>query len=156
MSDLETKPPKLEQEQGSIFDYLAGDLVFPYQSNMPAAVGLVYDWREPTVPQFQEMLKMDGKARSLEQVLSMPLIGAGWHIEPGEGSDDHETAQWVEDLLRKDTADGGMTTSMENVISQLTTAFVMRRSYHEKVFKRDSDNQIVYDKIAWRPPETCV
>lgn len=151
-----TTTPELEREEGSIFNYLAGDLVFPYQPGMPKDVGLVYDWREPTVSQLQEMLDMDGKARSLEQVVTMPLIGAGWHVEPGEGNDDHETAQWVENILRKDNADGGMSTSMENVISQMCTAFVMRRSYHEKVFKRDSDNQVVFDKIAWRPPETCV
>jgi len=87
-----TTTPELEREEGSIFNYLAGDLVFPYQPGMPKDVGLVYDWREPTVSQLQEMLDMDGKARSLEQVVTMPLIGAGWHVEPGEGNDDHETA----------------------------------------------------------------
>src|SRR5262249_23479262 len=117
--------------------------------------GPVYDWREPTVNQLLEMLERDGKSRSLEQVIAQPLIGAGWHVEPGEGNKDHDTAQWVETLLRKDTADGGMQTSIEDVIAQMTSALSNRRSYHEKVFKQDSDNQVVYDKIAWRPPDTC-
>jgi hypothetical protein len=152
--DPEAKPV-LEQELGTVFDYTAGDLVFSYQPGLPENVGLVYDYREPTVGQLQEMLDHDGKAKSLEQVMAMPLIGAGWHVVPGEGNDDHETAQWVEDILRRDTAEGGMATPMESVIAQMTSAFVFRRSYHEKVFKQDDENQVVYDKIAWRPADTC-
>jgi hypothetical protein len=37
----------------------------------------------------------------------------------------------------------------------MTSAFVMRRTYHEKVFKQDDKGQIVYDKIAYRPTDTC-
>jgi Protein of unknown function (DUF935) len=148
-------PPKLEQETGSILDYVHGDLVFSDFPDAPKGTGAIYDYREPTVNQILEMLDNDGKAKSLDQVLRMPLIGAGWHIEPGEGNDDHATAQWVEDILARDTADGGMSTPMENVIAQMTSGFANRRTYHEKVFKQDSDNQIVYDKIAWRPPDTC-
>jgi len=150
-----TKKPTMEQELGSVFDYTAGDLVFSYDPSLPEGTGLVYDYREPTVGQLQEMLDHDGKAKSLEQVLAMPLIGAGWHIVPGEGNDDHTTAQWVEALLRKDTASGGMKTPMETIIAQMTSAFVFRRSYHEKVFKQDENNQVVYDKVAWRPADTC-
>jgi hypothetical protein len=145
----------MEQERGTAFDYVAGDLVFAFQPNLPENVGLVYDYREPTVVQLQEMLDNDGKAKSLEQVLSMPIIGAGWHVVPGEGNDDHETAQWVEELLRKDTPSGGMKTPMETVIAQMTSAFTFRRSYHEKVFKQDENNQVVYDKVAFRPADTC-
>jgi hypothetical protein len=147
--------PVLEQELGTQFDYTAGDLVFTYQPGLPANVGLVYDYREPTVNQLQEMLDNDGKARSLEQVLSMPIIGAGWRVTPGEGNNDHKTAQWVEDILRRDTPNGGMQGSIEYTIAQMTSAFVMRRSYHEKVFKQDDKGQIVYDKIAYRPTDTC-
>jgi hypothetical protein len=147
--------PVLEQELGTQFDYTAGDLVFSYQPGLPENAGLVYDYREPTVGQLQEMLDNDGKARSLEQVLSMPIIGAGWRVTPGEGNSDHKTSQWIEDILRRDTPNGGMSTPMEYLIAQMTSAFVMRRSYHEKVFKQDEDNQIVYDKIAYRPTDTC-
>ena len=150
-----TAKPMLEQELGTQFDYTAGDLVFSYQPGLPADVGLVYDYREPTVGQLQEMLDNDGKARSLEQVLSMPIIGAGWRVTPGEGNDDHKTAQWVEDILRKDTPNGGMQGSIEYTIAQMTSAFVMRRTYHEKVFKQDEKGQVVYDKIAYRPTDTC-
>jgi hypothetical protein len=147
--------PKMENEQGSIFDYTAGELIFSTLPGVPNNVGEVYDWREPTVQQLNEMLSIDGKARSLEQVLATPIMGAGWHVEPGEGNDDHETAQWVETILRQDTADGGMATSMEDIVAQMTSAFVNRRSYHEKVFKQDNNHQVVYDKIAWRPADTC-
>jgi hypothetical protein len=60
----------------------------------------------------------------------------------------------VEEVLRKDTANGGMQTTMENVVAQMTAGFVFRRTYHEKVWKRDAE-QVIYDKIAWRPPDTC-
>jgi hypothetical protein len=145
----------MEKEEGTAFDYIAGDLVFAFQPGLPENVGLVYDYREPSVGQLQEMLDHDGKAKSLEQVLSMPIIGAGWHIVPGEGNDDHETAQWIEEILRKDTPSGGMKTPMETVIAQMTSAFTFRRSYHEKVFKQDENNQVVYDKVAFRPADTC-
>ena|SRR5215469_2815912 len=147
--------PVYEQELGTVFDYTAGDLVFSYQPGLPENVGLVYDYREPTVGQLNEMLDHDGKAKSLEQVLTMPIIGAGWRVTPGDGNPDHETAQWVEEILRKDTPNGGMQTPMEFIIAQMTSAFVMRRSYHEKVFKQDEDGQVVYDKIAYRPADTC-
>lgn len=148
-------PPKFGKEKGSILDYVHGDLVFSSLPGAPSTMGPVYDWREPTVNQLLEMLQRDGKSKSLEQVISMPLIGAGWHVEPGEGNDDHETAQWVETILRRDTADGGMQTSMEDIIAQMTSALTNRRSYHEKVWKQDDDYQVVYDKVAWRPPDTC-
>jgi hypothetical protein len=48
-----------------------------------------------------------------------------------------------------------MQTPMEYIIAQMTSAFVFRRSYHEKVFKQDEKEQVVYDKIAWRPSDTC-
>jgi hypothetical protein len=150
-----TEQPAMEVEQGSILDYVQGDLVFQSLPGAPPGTGAIYDWREPTVAQITEMLERDGKAQSLEQVITMPLIGAGWHVEPGEGNSDHETAQWVETILRRDTADGGMQTPMEDVIAQMTAAFANRRSYHEKVFKQDDDNQVVYDKVAYRPPDTC-
>jgi hypothetical protein len=148
--------PKQEQEKGSILDYTAGDLVFSYPQGLPYDAGLVYDYREPTVGQLQEMLDNDGKARSLEAVMASPIVGAGWHIEPGTGNPDHKTAQWVEEVLRRDTPSGGMKTPMETIISQMTSAFVMRRSYHEKVWKQDDNGDLVYDKVAWRPANTCI
>jgi hypothetical protein len=150
-----TGPPDEFLERGTIFDYTVGDFVFPFIPGLTTADGLVYDWREPTVAQLREMLDNDGKARSLELALTMPIIAAGWRISPGTGNDDHETAMWVEEILRKDSISGGMKTSMETVISQMTSAFINRRSYHEKVWKVGTTNTWVYDKIAWRPPASC-
>lgn len=148
--------PKTEQEKGSILDYTAGDLVFSYPPGLPYDAGLVYDYREPVIGQLQEMLDNDGKAKSLEAVLTAPIIGAGWHVEPGTGNPDHKTAQWVEEILRTDTPSGGMKTPMETVIAQMTSAFTMRRSYHEKVYKQSDKGELIYDKIAWRPGNTCI
>jgi hypothetical protein len=143
------------QEVGSILDWLAGDLLFAQPPGFGQTAGLLFDPREPTVAQLQEMLDNDGKARSLEQIMSQPIIKAGWHIEPGAGNPDSTIAQWVEETLRKASDDGGMSTPMETVIAQKTSAFAMRQSYHEKVWKQDDNGAMVYDKIAWRPQDTC-
>ena len=44
---------------------------------------------------------------------------------------------------------------MTDVIAQKAEAFIIRRSFHEKVWKATDDNKIVYKKVAWRPPDTC-
>jgi len=148
--------PETEVEKGTVLDYMAGELIVQSGiEGVPKNVGQLFDWREPSVGQFQEMLDMDGKARSLEQVLCMPLIKAGWHIEPDTETKDQTTASWVQEMLSRGANDGGMSTPMDTVVAQMTSAFTNRRSYHEKVWKVTPDNEVMYDKIAWRPPDTC-
>jgi hypothetical protein len=159
LSTLKVNGQKLqmEREVGSIFDFKAGDLIFSEVPGAPTKDGLVYDYREPSVLQIAEMLERDGKALSLAQVLAMPIIGAGWLVVPGSGNSDHSISQWAEELLRLGPSHpDGMQTPMESVIAQMTEAFWNRRSYHEKVLKTGSSGtQVVYDKIAWRPADSC-
>jgi hypothetical protein len=143
--------PVLGQEKGTIFDNLGGDLIFNSIPGEGNNEGLVYDWRTPTILQLKEMLERDGRARSLEQCLVMPIAGSEWALEGA----DKEIMDWVDDVLRRATIAGGMETSMSDVIAQKAEAFIFRVSYHEKVWKADDNGKWVYQKIAWRPPDTC-
>src|SRR5215469_6980462 len=147
--------PNLEEEKGTIFDYYAtGELLFGEVPGLPKGTGLVWDYDEPTVLQLREMLKRDGKAKSLEAVLVMPIVGSDWRLE-AEGAQAQDIASSIENMLRRTTLDGGMETPMHDVIAQKAEALVFRRSYHEKVWKMTDDNQVTYKKVAWRPPSTC-
>lgn len=108
------------------------------------------------VDDFRAMLDKDGKARSLEVALTAPLMGAKWRIVPAEG--DTGEAQFVEDFLKTSSLAGGMRTPFQDVIGQATSARTFRKAFFEKNYKVGAgkfDGKIVYDNIAFRPPETC-
>jgi hypothetical protein len=138
----------LNGEVGSIFDLLKGDLVFDEFDD-----GKIFDVGEPTVRDFEEMLDADGNARKLEQVLTLPIRAARWSIKGDTGTDDVVT--FVQEALSRPMTEGGMRTPMEDIIGQMTSAFTFRRAYFEKVLKRWG-NRVIYDKVAYRPPATCI
>lgn len=133
------------KERGSSFDL---DSPFGGYEN-----GRVFAYEDLLVPRYQEMLDTDGKAASIEKLLSYPIISAGWEIDPAK--DDTGEAEFIYDALTALPHQGGPKTTIEQLISQMTMAFTFQRAYFEKVFKVNDENKIVYDKIAWRPPETC-
>lgn len=143
-------PPIEGQEKGTIFGFTDGDSLFTTPGE-PSGEGLVYDQRTPNIPQLRDMLDHDGRARSLEQCLIMPIAGAEWGMEEG----DKDIMEWVDTILRAATLDGGMETPMADVIAQKSEALVFRVSFHEKVWKTTPDLKWAYSSIAWRPPETC-
>ena len=153
MTDVATNgKPVLDEEKGTLLDYvLDGGSLFEVPGVTTGGEGLVYSYHSPNVLQLREMLDRDGRARSLEQCLVMPIAGAEWRIE----GDDKNIVEWVDDALRRSTLDGGMSTPMTDVLAQKAEAFVMRVSFHEKVWKASQDGKLVYDKIAFRPPNTC-
>ena len=107
---------------------------------------------DPSPRDIDEMLRLDGKARKLEQVLTLPLHSVQHSIEAAEG--DNGEAEFVREALERPANAGGMTTPLSLVISQMTGSVLYRRVFFEKVFKAQ-DGQILYDKIAYRPPGTC-
>lgn len=155
MPDIDEKPPPTT-ELGSAFPW---DNPFGGWEN-----GKVFAYEELHVPRYQEMLDTDGKAASIEKLLSYPIIAAGWEIEPAkpvgeEGSSttrfgDRE-AEFIYDALTALPHQGGPKTTIEQFVSQMTMAFTHKRAYFEKVYKVNEDDKVVYDKLAWRPPETC-
>lgn len=121
---------------GSVFDPLQ-PMFGVYDSNT------VFDYGEFDAADIQTMLRRDGKARSLEQVLTLPIRGATWKIDPETG--DTGQAKLVQDSLGD---------KLGRVIDQMTTAVSFRRAYFETTWRLDGGN-VVFDCIDWRPPTGC-
>lgn len=115
--------------------------------------GLVYAHEEPLVRDYQHMLETDGKAAAMELMLTYPIISAPWGIDPAK--DDAGEAEFILDALTALPHQGGPITTVEQLISQMTSAITNKRAYFEKVFKINDDGKVVYHKLAYRPPETC-
>lgn len=144
MTEVDERPPPTN-ELGSSFSW---DNPFGGWEN-----GKVFAYEEPDIFRYKEMLETDGKAASIEKLLSYPIIAAGWEIDPAKGDDGQ--AEFIYDALTALPHQGGPQTTIEQFVSQMTAAFTYKRVYFEKVFKINDDGKVVYDKLAWRPPETC-
>jgi hypothetical protein len=100
------------------------------------------------------MLARNGMAAAIEQVLTLPIRGAPYTIEPAKG--DKGEAEFVQSVLMTPNESGGMKTPISELLGQITAAQVFKRSFFEKTFKtRESDGKIIYDAVAFRPPATC-
>lgn len=142
-------PPKLDLEEGSLYAW--GDELIaswlPYGDGSTS----VFDEDEFLSRDYEEMLKRDGKARAIEQVLTLPIRSATWKIVPGDG--DTGEAKFVEDALTRPANAGGMTTPMRLIIAQALSARTHKKACFEKVFT-EVDGKIVYKKLAFRPAST--
>ena len=141
--------PQEGRERGTILNMWDGSLVFANNGTWE-----MYDYLEPSVQQLKDMLDVDGKASSLESALTLPVRSAGWSIKPTKVNG--QVAEEITDMLTRPTTDGGMKTPMQLVVAQMTSAFAYRRSYFERVWMRDTNNRLTYEKIAYRPPESCI
>lgn len=140
MADDDKRPP--EGELGSVLawtDSLFVDYLDP-------SMGSVAWWE---ARDYQTMLRLESQARKVEQVLSLPILGAPITIRPGKG--DKGEAEWVTDVLTRPANAGGMSTPLPLVVAQATTAFTYRVASFEKVWRTDDDG-LTYDKLAFRPP----
>jgi hypothetical protein len=87
-------------------------------------------------------------------VLTLPIREADYSIQPAHG--DKGEAEFVNSVIMTPDSDGGMQTTAQELVGQVTSAQIFRKSHFEKVWKiRDDDGKIIYDKIAFRPPATC-
>ena len=146
------KPNELDREKGTAFDW----------TNWPEGVGLDIDnpdvaieypdrtWAED----IERMLKRDWQAQAVFTALTMPLRMANKTIEKPEG--DKGQTDWLTEVLMSDWLSGGMQTPMDLVISQMTRACALKKSFHEKVWTRGKDGRIRYKKLAWRPSTSCM
>lgn len=135
----------LDREDGTAFD--SESVLFTAFDN-----GSVFAYDPGTINDRRKMLDVDGKAMTLQKVLSLPIQSASHSIQRGQAK--QSVADAVEEMLFQPANNGGMTTSMRGVVAQMCMAIVDTKSYHEKVFT-ERDGRIVYDKLAWRPPATC-
>lgn len=126
---------RLTDERGTRFG--TGERLFGSFTN-DDVVSLAYD---VTATDMAKMLASDGNARKIERVLSIPIRGAAWHI-----TGDSPAADLIRDNLGP---------HLGRIIEQCTGAITYRRTYFEKVWTVDPQGRIVYDKVAWRPPQSC-
>jgi hypothetical protein len=125
---------KLDQEYGSQFGW--GDRLFGSFDDDTVSLAYSIEARD-----LATMLAADGNARKIERVLSLPVRGAPWHIT-GTGP----AANLIRDNL---------TPMLGKLIEQCTGAIVYRRAYFEKVWTVNPDGRFIYQKLAWRPPQSC-
>jgi hypothetical protein len=105
--------------------------------------GRVFDYNDQTVRAIKEMLRQDGQARKVEQVLTLPIRSAAWEIRKAPGGDT-EYAYIKAQLEDK----------MGTVIDQLTTACSFWKAYFELTYGLDGDT-VTVEAVDYRPPATC-
>jgi hypothetical protein len=116
--------------------------------------GAVLDYGQWSSRDMATMLERDGQASALEAVLTLPIRQASRAIEPGKH--DAGEAELCHSVLFAPATSGGMKTPLQDVIGQVTSAQIYRKSFHEKTFRiREEDGAIAYDKLAFRPTATC-
>lgn len=114
--------------------------------------GAVYEQRRLDIDAIDRMLDRDGKAKAVEDVLTLPIRSAAWDLSPAKG--DTGQADAVREMLTRPANAGGMSTPLGLVIAQATSAITYGKAFFEKVF-RTHDGRVVLDKIASRPVSTC-
>lgn len=117
-------------EYGTAFDVT--QRLFPHYRG-----GAVFDYGFAEVADIHAMLKRDGKARGLEQVLTLPLRGAKHEITGPR-------ADWVRERIP----------DLDLVIDQMTSAVIYRKAFFEKVWRLDG-GEVSYEKVAFRPAVGC-
>lgn len=142
--------PTVGKEVGSAFDR---DRVFSSWDEYK-----VIDPLPVEADDMSRMLKVSGKAASLEEVLTLPIRSLGWTIKPAKG--DSGELDLVNEALTTPFHQGGMKTPIGLVIGQLAAARIYRVAYMEKVWRAiesgaTGQTQIAYEKLGYRPPSTC-
>lgn len=145
-----TDDERMDKEKGTAFDWVA----WPANVSLDGDVATEYPDRE-WAAMIEDMLKQDGQASAVLTALTMPLRMANTTIEKPDGVGAEKITDWITQALTAREWEGGMETPLATVIGQMTRARAMKRSYHEKVFTRDSEGKTIYKKLAWRPPVSC-
>lgn len=118
------------------------------------AGGDVFDYGEWSSRDVALMLKRDGQAAALEAVLTLPIRQASRAIEPAKH--DSGEADLCHSVLFAPHTSGGMKTPLQDVVGQITSAQIYRKSFHELLWTiRDKDGAVALDEIAFRPTATC-
>ena len=135
----------LDKEWGSAFDQ--ENVLFNSFEG-----GAIFNYDEQDIKDTKDMLEVDGKSRTLQRVLSLPIQSAPFSIQKGQS--EPEVHQFIENAFMSQANNGGMSTSMRSVVAQMCTAIAFRKAYFEKVLTM-KEGRVVYDKIAYRPATTC-
>lgn len=116
------------------------------------------DDESPSVRQLVEMRKTDGQARALYRLISLPIRSALASVTftPAEGGE--KEAKFIEDMFTLPPQGGGMTSSLNRVISEMLLAVFDGFACFEQVYQVPKTgpmaNKIVLRKLAYRPSDT--
>lgn len=141
--------PPLDSEQGTEFGW-ADRMFYGF------ADGKVFDYADWEARDLERMIKKDYQSRKIEAVLTFPIMGASHKIAPAKG--DSGEAEWLTAFWETDELNGGCDTPLQQIIDQMTSAFMFKRAYFNKVWTRgqgDFEGKVVYSKLGWRPQTTC-
>ena len=117
-----------------------------------------YENEGPTVRQLVTMRRMDGQARALFRLLTLPIKSAlkTSSFVPAEGGE--EEAEFMEQVIALGPENGGMTVTWNRFVSQLLSALFDGFSAFEKVYwipiRGPLAGKITLKKLAHRPSET--
>lgn len=112
----------------------------------------------PTVRQLVTMRRMDGHARALYRLLTLPIRAAllTSTFVPAEGGE--EEAEYIEQVFSTAPAAGGMSVTFQRFMSQMLGALFDGFSAFEKVFWIPQfgplKDKITLQKLAYRPSDT--
>lgn len=115
-----------------------------------------YSAGEPSVHQLIRMRSGDPQVRALSTAYCLPLASDDGRIEAHER--DSGEKEFCEAVLLASSMEGGMTTPMGDVISQMTSAVDLGYAPFEKVWDArpvgGGPSRFVYHKVAYRPAQT--
>lgn len=112
----------------------------------------------PTVRQLVAMRRMDGQARAIYRLLTLPIRAAlnGATYIPAVG--DNGEAEFIENVFTIPPESGGMSTTLHKIMGQMLLGLFDGFSAFEKVFWKPTfgpmQGKITLKKLAYRPSET--
>ena len=117
-----------------------------------------WDVQRPTVRQLVTMRRLDGHARALYRLLTLPIRSAllSAVFTPAEGGE--AEAEFIDQVFRTPPSNGGMTNTFQSFMGQLLGALFEGFAAFEKVFWMPTTGplkgKITLKKLAPRPSET--
>ena len=141
-----TRRELLGTELGTQFDI--GQRLFAFFGG-----GDVFDYGDWTAREMKDMFRRDGICSAIEMVLTLPIREADYFINPAK--DDKGEAEFANEVLMTPDINNGMSTPIQQLVGQITSAQVFRRSFFEKVWDIRDDGKVIMRKVAFRPIATC-
>lgn len=152
-TDLHMLMADLERETGSIYDWVTWPTGVWIDVDDQGNERVINLPERAYATKVDRMIRIDGQASQVFEVLTLPLLSADWSIQTPTG--DTGQAEFVRNVILRPGIEGGMQTSFEELLGEMSLATAVKRTYHEKVWTRDDKGRSVYDRIAWRPPGAC-
>lgn len=139
-----TKPDQIGTEKGT-----------SAKAGVPTMfAGEVEKWEGIQPEDFVMMRKKDGTVAAMVKVLTMPILGNPWTIEPEDDTPEAKAqAEFVLDALTRPPHKGGMTVPFNVTLADMLRALSEGYRVFEKVFEIRED-KIVFQKIATRDIST--